>query len=134
MQILLMIVIALHVLSGVFWAGSTFVLARSAGIGAERLAYPQVGAATVAVLAGIVLWGLTHRFGFGTTEQVLALGAGCAIAAAGVQGLALAVVRKLRAASEDETSRLRIRIAIAQRIAAALLAITVICMAVARYA
>jgi hypothetical protein len=49
-----MAAIALHVLSGVFWAGSTFVLARSGGIGAERLAYPQV----VAVLGGIVLWGL----------------------------------------------------------------------------
>jgi hypothetical protein len=134
MQILLMVVIALHVLSGVFWAGSTFVLARSAGNGAELLAYPQVAAATVAVLAGIVLWGLTHRYGFGTTEHILGLGAGCAIAAAGVQGRALAVVRNLRAASEDETSRLRTRIAIAQRIAAVLLSITVVCMAVARYA
>jgi hypothetical protein len=134
MQMVLMIVIALHVLSGVFWAGSTFVLARSAGIGAERLAYPQIGAATLAVLAGIVLWGLTHRYGFGVTEQVLALGAGCAIAAAGLQGFALPVVRSLRKAGADETSRLRTRITIAQRIAAALLAITVVCMAVARYA
>jgi hypothetical protein len=133
MQTLLLIVIGLHVLSGVFWAGSTFVLARTAGAGAERLAYPQAGAATLAVLAGMVLWGLTHRYGFGTTEQILALGAGCAIAAAGLQVFALPTVRQLRQAKEDGTSKFRTRIAIAQRMAAALLAITVLCMAVARY-
>jgi hypothetical protein len=134
MQMLLMTVIALHVLPGVFWAGSTFVLARSAGNSAERLAYPQAGAAAVTVLAGIILWGLTHRYGFGTTEQILALGAGCAIGAAGLQGFALPVVRHLRTAGEEESSRVRARIAIAQRMAAGLLAIAVVCMAVARYA
>jgi predicted RNA methylase len=132
-QTLLMVVIAFHVLPGVFWAGTTLALARTGGAGAERLAYPQMGAATVAMLAGVVLWGLAHRFGFGATEQVLALGAGCAILAAGVQGFALPAVRRLATARDTETTRLQARIATAQRIAAGLLAITVICMAVARY-
>ncbi|HEX4666080.1 MAG TPA: hypothetical protein VH207_05730 [Chthoniobacterales bacterium] len=133
MQTLLMVAIAFHVLPGVFWAGTTLALARTGGAGAERLAYPQMGAATVAVLAGAVLWGLTHRFGFGATEQVLALGAGCAILAGAVQAFALPAVRPLTAARDAEATRLQARIAIAQRIAAGLLAITVICMAVARY-
>lgn len=134
MQTLLMVVVALHVLPGVFWAGSTFVLARTGGARAERLAYPQMGAATVAVIAGVALWGLTHRYGFGATEQVLAFGAACAIAAAGVQGFALPSVRHLKTASGAEAAKLQSRIAVAQRMAAGLLAITVICMAVARYA
>jgi len=134
MQILLILLVAIHVVPGVFWAGTTFVLARSGGAGAEQLAYPQLGAATASMLAGLILWGLLHRAGFGTFEQVLALGVVCAVAAAGVQSArGLPAIRRLRAASGSEAESLRAQIAQAQRIAAGLLTITVICMVVARY-
>jgi hypothetical protein len=134
MQIILIATAALHVLSGVFWAGSTFMLARSGGVGAEIMARPQMGGAAVAVLAGIVLWGLTHRSGFGPPEHVLELGAASAIAAAGVQGaLGLRAARRLAGADANEATALRGRVALSQRIAAGLLAVTVTCMAAARY-
>jgi hypothetical protein len=86
------------------------------------------------VLAGVVLWGLTHRYGFDAPERLLALGAACAIAAAGVQGsLGLPATRRLAGADEAEAARLHQRIATSQRIAAFLLAVTVVCMAGARY-
>ena len=116
MQILIIVLIGLHVLAGVFWAGSTFAIVRSGGAGLEALFRPQMGAATVAILAGIGLMGLLHRGGMGPMEQTLAVGALCAIAAAGAQG-ALRRKNPLKG----------------QRIAAGLLAITVLTMAIARY-
>jgi hypothetical protein len=115
MQIVIIVLIGLHILAGVFWAGSTFAIVRS-GAGADTLFGPQMGAATITVLAGIGLWGILHRGTMGPTEHTLSLGALCAIAAAGVQG---ATRRK---------NPLK-----GQRIAAGLLAIAVICMAIARY-
>src|ERR1700722_6742491 len=114
MQLVLIVLIGLHVLAGVFWAGCTFAIVRSGGSGAEALFRPQMGAAAISLLAGIGLWGILHRGAPGPMEHTLALGALCAIAAAGVQG---AMRRKNPMKG--------------QRIAAVLLAITVICMAVA---
>jgi len=134
MQYLLAVLAAVHILPGVFWAGSTFVLARSEGAGAERLAGPQLGAATVAILAGVALMAFLHAGQFGRFEQVLGLGALSAIAAVGVQsGMGMPAIKKLRQAGTGDAAALRERIARAQRIAAGLLAITVICMAVARF-
>jgi hypothetical protein len=134
MRLLIIVLLVFHVVPGVFWAGSTFVLARSGGQGAEPLAYPQLGAATVSMIAGHALWGFLHGGGFGTFEQVLALGVLCAIAAAGVQSArGLPAIRRLRAVSGSEAESLRAQIAQAQRIAAGLLAVTVICMVIARY-
>jgi hypothetical protein len=116
MQMVLIGLIALHILGGVFWAGSTFAIVRSGGAGAQALFGPQMGAATITVLAGVGLWGILHRAANGPMEHTLALGALCAIAAAGVQG---ATRRKNPVKG--------------QRIAAGLLAITVISMAIARY-
>jgi len=116
MQTLLVVLIALHILAGVFWAGSTFAVVRSGGAGAEALFRPQMGAATITVLAGMGLWGILHRGAMGPMEHMLALGALCAIAAAAVQG---ATRRK--------------NLLKGQRIAAGLLAVTVICMAIARF-
>jgi hypothetical protein len=117
MQIALSVLMGLHILAGVFWAGSTFAIVRSGGAGIQQLFAPQMGAATVTVLAGIGLWGILHRGVMGPMEHTLALGALCAVVAAGVQG---ATRRK---------NPLK-----GQRVAAGLLAITVICMAVARFA
>jgi hypothetical protein len=116
MQLVLIVLMGLHILAGVFWAGSTFAVVRSGGAGVEALFGPQMGAATITVLAGVGLWGILHRGAQGPMEHTLALGALCAIAAAGVQG---ATRRKNPMKG--------------QRIAAGLLAIAVLSMAVARY-
>jgi len=116
MQLVLIVLIGLHILGGVFWAGSTFAIVRSGGAGAPALFGPQMGAATITVLAGVGLWAVLHRGPEGPMEHTLALGALCAIAAAGVQG----ATRKKNPMK-------------GQRIAAGLLLITVISMAIARY-
>ena len=132
-QILLIVLLAIHVVPGVFWAGSTFVLARQEGQGAEQLTYPQIGAATVSIIAGLALWGILHGGAFGRFQQILAVGVVCAIAAAGIQSArGLPAVRKLLAGQGDAAS-LRAQIAAAQRIAAMLLVVTVISMVIARY-
>src|SRR5262245_58433543 len=102
MRLLLIILLTVHVLPGVLWAGSTFVLARSGGVGAEQLVRPQLGAATVSMIAGLILWGLLHGAAFGTFEFVLGVGVVCAIAAAGFQsGMVLPAVRRLQRSDED---------------------------------
>lgn len=116
MHVVLMVLIGLHILAGVFWAGSTFTIVRSAGAGASTLFGPQMGAATLTILAGVGLWGILHRGPQGPMEHTLALGALCAIAAAGVQG------------ATHKKNPVK-----GQRIAAGLLLVSVICMAIARY-
>jgi hypothetical protein len=134
MQTTLLVTMVLHILSGVFWAGSTFALARTGAVTADQLFRPQMGAAVVAVISGAVLWRLLHPPGFGTTEQVLAVGGLGAVLAAGVQGaLCGPALRQLGRAGGKDT-RLQAQVALGHRIAAGLLALTVICMAAARYA
>jgi hypothetical protein len=131
MQTILMFTVAVHVLSGIFWAGSTFVLARIGGAGTEQLVRPQLGAAALAVLTGAILWSLMHAHSFQPQEQILALGACCAIIAAGIQG---ASAGRLKLAQADAAGSPALgSVTVNQRIAAALLAVTVICMASARY-
>lgn len=133
MQTTLIIVLSLHILSSVFWAGSSFTLARTGGIGGEKLFRPQMGAAVVAVLTGGYLGHLVHAGSFGPAEQVLAVGAVAALVAAGVQGaIGGRAIRSLRNGTSDETV-MRSRIAVAQRVAAMLLAVTAVCMGAARY-
>lgn len=131
MQMVFMLALALHVLSGVFWAGSTFVLARTGdGRQAISLFGPQMGAATVAVLSGAVLWHLFHGTGyFGPQEQVLAVGAIAAIIAAGIQGALVGRARRSQSPTGETGVEQAIR---GERIAAGFLAITVITMAIAR--
>src|SRR5258708_28513882 len=86
MQIALIITLSLHVLSSVFWAGSSFTLARTGGAGGEQLFRPQMAAAVVAILTGGYLGHLAHGGAFSTTEQVLAAGAVAALLAAGGRG------------------------------------------------
>lgn len=133
MQPIFIIAISLHVLAATFWAGTSFTLARIGGIGGEQLFRPQMGAAVVAVLTGAYLGHAAHAGAFDTAERVLALGAFCAIAAAAVQGaMGGRAVRSLRAGTPDEAAARR-RIALAQRLAAGLLAVTAVCMVAARY-
>ena len=84
MPIILLLTLTLHLLAGVFWAGSTFTLARTAAASADQLFWPQIVAAGGAIVTGGYLWYLLHS-SFGTQEQVLALGALCAILALGAQ-------------------------------------------------
>jgi len=133
MQIALIITLSLHVLASVFWAGTSFALARTGGVGGEQLFRPQMAAAVIAVLTGGYLGHLAHAGTFGTTEQVLAFGALAALVAAGVQGaIGGRVIRNLRVGKTDEAGA-RSRIATAQRVAAVLLAVTAVCMGAARY-
>jgi hypothetical protein len=133
MQLMLIIAIALHVTSAVFWAGTTFTLARTGGTRGEFLFKPQMGAATVAVLSGAWLWSLAHRGQFGATEKVLALGILCAFIAVGVQGAVGGKAVRQLAHNELAEAPARAKIAFAQRTAAALLLVTVLCMAISRY-
>src|SRR5258708_567185 len=72
MQIALIIVLSLHVLSSVFWAGSSFTLARTGGVGGELLFRPQMGAAVIAILTGGYLGHLVHEATFGMADEMAA--------------------------------------------------------------
>jgi hypothetical protein len=133
MQITLLVTQALHILAGVFWAGSTFALARTPAASAAELFRPQMGAAVVVVVTGGVLWQLLHASGAGTQERVLGLGALAAVLAAGVQGVLCGPALRKLATAGGTDKRARGKLVLGHRIAAALLALTVICMATARY-
>jgi hypothetical protein len=129
MQLALILAVWLHVLPAVAWAGFTLALARTGAVGVETLFAPQMGSAALAILAGGWLWSLTHGEGFGTAEKVLALGAAAALAAVAVQAVTSGpILGRL-----GEQPGLRRRAAIGQRIAAGLLAATLLCMTCARY-
>jgi hypothetical protein len=112
---LIILFLALHALSAVFWVGTTFVFARGVAIGTP-IQRAQLGAATFAILTGVILWGMNHSGAPGTIEIVLAIGAACALAAAIAQGW----MRK--------TNPL-----LSQRLAAPLLGLALIAMVTARY-
>ena len=134
MQIPLIITLSLHVLSSVFWAGSSFTLARTGGAGGEQLFRPQMVAAVFTFLTGAYLGHSVHAGMFGTAEQILAVGALAALVAAAVQGaIGGRAIRSLRHGKADAADA-RSRIATAQRVAALLLAVTAVCMGAARYA
>jgi len=115
MTIGLMLLLSLHVLSATFWAGSTFVLARTGGGGIDALRRPQFGAAGVAIATGAPLAAVLHGGAFGRQEQVLAVAVVAAVLALVVQ----IVDRRAPARS--------------QRIAGGLLLVTILGMVIARY-
>jgi peptidoglycan biosynthesis protein MviN/MurJ (putative lipid II flippase) len=117
----LLVTQVLHVLSGVFWAGELF--------------RPQMGAATVTVITGGVLTYLLHFPGSGgLQERILELGALAAVLAAAVQGaLCGSALRQLAAAGGTNNKGSQGRVILGHQIAAGLLALTVTCMAGARY-
>ncbi|MEI5677330.1 MULTISPECIES: hypothetical protein [unclassified Mesorhizobium] len=133
MQYVYIVTLGLHVMAGVFWAGTTYTLARDPEIRVERFFGPQMGAAVVAMLTGALLWYFFHGAYFGSMEQVLALGIVAALAAVGVLGAMVDPARrKLAGANGEDEAVLRVRMAKGERIAARLLVLTVICMAIAR--
>ena len=118
------VVLALHVLSATFWAGSTFTLARMNGKSSAELFFPQLGAALVAIGAGIYLW--WTMFPSGGESILLRIGAGCAILAAIVQAVIVGRARKRLLTDERAVGRA----AIAHRIASGLLAVTIVSMVI----
>jgi hypothetical protein len=126
-------VLSVHVLVAVFWAGSTFSLARLAGLGGEKFVFPQLGAAALAILTGGYLFGVMHAGSFALAEKVLLSGVACAFAALILQGvIGIPTLRSFRSGRLD-VEHVRARIGKAQRAAAGLLAVTVISMVLTRY-
>ncbi|WP_413992317.1 hypothetical protein ACMDCR_09635 [Labrys okinawensis] len=103
MQLALIVAMSLHVLAVVFWAGT----------GALR--------------------GQVHASAFGAAEKALALGAICAVNAAGVQGAVGGQAVRALCHGQSDQAVASSRLAMAQRFASGLLAVTIICMASARY-
>ncbi|MDX8452677.1 hypothetical protein RFM98_07910 [Mesorhizobium sp. VK9D] len=133
MQYVYIVVIGLHVVAGVFWAGTTVAVARDPEIKAERFFRPQMGAAGLAFLTGLLLWYFFHEGAFGSMEKVLALGILTALIAAGVQGaLVGSASRQLAGADAATQTELRAKMTRGERIAGGLLVITVLCMATAK--
>ena len=133
MQTLLIIVLSLHVLAAVFWAGGTFVLARLGGIGGPRLRAPMLGSAVVTLLTGGYLWHAVHGQAFAMPEKTLAVGIACALLAFVLQVGAGARTRWQLTRGTLPEAAAQARMALVARLAAVLLAVTVICMAAARY-
>ena len=115
MNIGLMLLLSLHVLSAIFWAGATFVLARTGGSGIDALRCPQFGAAGVTIITGVPLAAMLHGAAFGRQEQVLMVAVIAAVTALVVQ-------------IADRANPVR-----SQRIAGGLLVVTVLGMVIARY-
>jgi hypothetical protein len=129
---LLLLAIALHVLTGVFWTGAAFVVARfGPATGGLRLRRAQLLAATASIAIGAALW-VWRRSEWGQLQaQVMGLGALAAIVAAGVQsGLGLPAARRLEGL---EGSAARGRLAVVDWLSALLLGLAVVSMTLARY-
>ena len=133
MQYVYIVVLGLHVLTGVFWAGTTIALARVPEIKAEKFLPLQMRAVGIVMVTGALLWYFFHGAYFGSMEITLAIGIVAAFAAAGVlSAVVRSAARKLASADAGEETRLRAQMAKGQRIAAGLLVVTVICMGIAR--
>ena len=129
----LILIAALHVLTTMFWAGSTFALARTGGIAAERLFAPQLGAAIAAFITGGYLGHTLHGHAFGRPEQVLMAAVAAAAIALTVQAVVVGrALRPLRDAAQQHAGA-RARATTAHRIAAVLLALAAVGMVAARY-
>jgi hypothetical protein len=114
-------IICLHVMAGVFWAGTAFTMARAGENAAlhAKLKKPQLGAAAVAILTGGYLWHTFHAGPVSAVERSLGIGAVAALLALGLQ-----IVGALKPAHAHKM----------QARSAILMAVTVIGMAGARYA
>jgi hypothetical protein len=151
-MIVIAITRAIHILSGIIWAGFAVVLATLVmpNLAAEgRGAFGQYmaksgsriagGAAALTFFSGLYLFYAVHSGDHSATATVLGIGALCAIAAgitgAAISGRAAAQLGKLTPGPESagQATALRNRLMLGGRITATLLVVSVICMAVARY-
>jgi hypothetical protein len=127
-------ILGLHMLASLIWLLSSFILSRTKAAWSASLFRWQMLAATLAVLSGGWVWSIFLKGLFGPPEMILAGGAVCAVAAAGVQGaLVGGAVRRLRSGALSEEAAAR-KIVLGQRIGAGLLAVTLITMFAAPHA
>ena len=120
------ILVAVHAMSGVFWAGSTGAMANLKGELAEKIFPFQMGSAGAAIIAGILLFALYRGYSGSTSDWILIVGIIAATIALIVQ---LALIAPARGSGEAA----RPRMALANRIAAGLLSLTVAAMVIAKY-
>jgi uncharacterized membrane protein len=154
---------AIHVMSGVTWAGAAFVLAMVIapilvpkgsddpgpwlGSVARRAGALAGISAVLTVLSGLFLFAVLHPHDNSVSGLVLKSGATAALLAlavgmlvgrpAGLEVARLYAGRDGTAPSQEaiqRLSRLRTRAVVSARVAAALLAVSVVAMAVFRYA
>lgn len=131
---LLMATLTVHVLAGVFWAGSTSAMANLGGVDAIRLFPFQMGSAALTVIAGLSLWYFQLGAQFHAHERILLVGIAAAILAAAAQGNIIGRARRALAATPTgDGTAIVDRVTRANRIAAGLLMVTVACMIVARF-
>lgn len=131
---LLIATLTIHVLAGVFWAGSTSAMANLGDASAVRLFPFQMGAATVTLATGAAMWWFQLGTGFGTHEHILLLGLATAVLAAAAQILFVGRARRaLAAASPTSEAAVVGTMTIGNRAAAGLLMITVASMMIARF-
>lgn len=125
------VLVALHAMSGVFWAGSTGAMANLNGAMAERLFPFQMGSAGAAIIAGVLLFAFYRGYSGSTSDWILIVGIAAAIIAAGLQGVLVGGSRRLLGTGDDDGARQRM--ALGNRLAAGLLMLTVVTMVVAKY-
>ena len=131
---LLMVILTVHVLAGVFWAGSTSAMANLGSPEAVKLFPFQMGSAGLTVIAGLLLWYFQLGAQFYTHEQIMLAGIAAAIVAGAIQGNIIGRARRsLEGASPEARTAIIGRVTKANRIAAGLLVITVACMMIARF-
>lgn len=155
---LILIARAIHILSGVYWAGSMFVMAgtllpamRNPGAGPvlgpvmKGLGMRVGVAAILTILAGLYLMAALHPHDSSPSGIVLGVGAAAAILAFLValfismpSGRKLTALLAAKDLAADEKNRqmaaLQGRMALGARLMAGLLGLAVLCMAVFRYA
>lgn len=124
MDYLVSIALVAHIVAATFWAGTTLAQARIGNDHALELFRPQMGAAVLAIIAGVYLWSTLHSGIFYAAEIVLAIGALAAIAAGVLQVLA---ARALNANATGFLGGLGVR-----RAAAALMGVAILGMALSR--
>jgi hypothetical protein len=125
--------IALHVLAGSFWAGSTMTLALGRGF-SLRLFAGQMVAAILVIAAGTYLWGKLHDGGDGPQEHALTIGAIAAMIAFFVQLLFVGIAAIRARRGKGDRAWLEARALRPNRIAALLLTVAVSAMAASKFA
>ena len=125
--------LTIHVLAGVFWAGSTSAMANLGDASAARLFPFQMGSAAVTLATGAAMWWFQLGSSFSLHEKILLVGLVAAVLAATVQILFVGRSRRALAASPESEAAIVGTMTTGNRAAAGLLMITVASMMIARF-
>jgi hypothetical protein len=77
----LAVILVLHILAAIVWAGATVTLSRREGPAPVSLFVSQMGSAALTFLSGGALWSLLHAGSTGPREWVLIAGIAAAASA-----------------------------------------------------